>query len=107
MSTNPTSSLAALGAFLAECAETVIGPNVILAPMTASGHDDIVRQSFRRQVSLFAGPDSPFARRDGAMGWLEPLSPEMIVLEAACGAAHVSDSVASSAPHSVGVRPTP
>ena len=75
--------------------------------MTASGHDDIVRQSFRRQVSLFTGPDSPFARRDGAMGWLEPLSPEMIVLEVACGAAHVAESVASSVHQIVGVDLTP
>src|SRR3981081_4425917 len=75
--------------------------------MTASGHDDVVRQSFRQQIGLFSGPDSPFARREGAMGWLEPLDPEMIVLEVACGAAHVAETAASSVRQVVGVDLTP
>ena len=41
---------------------------------TGDSHDDVVRRSFERQVGLFSGPDSPFARRAaGTLAWLEPL----------------------------------
>src|SRR5436190_20896958 len=65
--------------------------------MSASGHDAIVRSSFEKQAGLFVGEDSPFARRPAsALAWLEPLDPEMIVLDVACGAAHAAEQ---AAPH--------
>jgi SAM-dependent methyltransferase len=71
--------------------------------VSSSDHNEAVRQSFRQQVGLFSGPDSPFARRDGALGWLEPLAPEMVALEVACGAAHAAETVAPSVRQVVGV----
>src|SRR5438445_8545032 len=59
-------------------------------PMT--DHDDVVRQSFTRQVDLFSGPDSPFVRRQTgtATERLEPLDAEMLALDVACGAGHAA-----------------
>jgi SAM-dependent methyltransferase len=71
--------------------------------MATNEHEDIVRQSFRTQVGMFSGPDSPYARREGALGWLEPLDPRMIALEVACGAAHVAEGVAASVRQVVGL----
>ena len=74
----------------------------------SSDHDDVVRKSFDRQVGLFSGPDSPFARRaDGALAWLEPLAADMLVLDVACGAGHVSEQVASHVRQVVGIDLTP
>ncbi len=71
-------------------------------------HDEIVRRSFERQVGLFSGPDSPFARRGtGALSWLEPLTSDMVVLDVACGAAHVAEDVAPHVRQVVGVDLTP
>src|SRR5205085_6929908 len=64
-------------------------------------------RSFRNQVGLFSGPESPFARREGSMGWLEPLRPEMIALEVACGAAHAAESAAPAVRQLVGIDLTP
>jgi SAM-dependent methyltransferase len=67
-------------------------------------HDDIVRSSFTRQVGLFSGPDSPFVRRPaGTLEQLEPLSSDMVVLDVACGAAHVSEVVAPAVRQVVGI----
>jgi ubiquinone/menaquinone biosynthesis C-methylase UbiE len=67
-------------------------------------HDDVVRESFTRQVELFTSPSSPFARRvEGALAWLEPLEPQMVVLEIACGAAHVAEQVAPHVRQVVGI----
>jgi ubiquinone/menaquinone biosynthesis C-methylase UbiE len=66
-------------------------------------HDHVVQRSFERQVGLFSGPDSPFAKRTGSMAWIEPLSPDMVVLDVACGAAHVADSVAPLVRQVVGI----
>jgi ubiquinone/menaquinone biosynthesis C-methylase UbiE len=71
-------------------------------------HDDVVRRSFERQVSLFTGPDSLFAPRPGStLGWLEPLDADMVVLEVACGAAHVAEQVAPEVRAVVGLDLTP
>lgn len=71
-------------------------------------HDDVVRRSFERQVSLFTGPDSPFAPRPGStLGWLEPLDGAMVVLEVACGAAHVAEQLAPAVRTVVGLDLTP
>jgi SAM-dependent methyltransferase len=71
-------------------------------------HRDTVRQSFRRQLGLFTGPDSPFARRsEGSLAWLEPLAPEMLVLEVACGASHVTETIAPRVRTVVGLDLTP
>jgi SAM-dependent methyltransferase len=79
----------------------------MIVPMTASHHDDVVRESFRRQVGLFSGPDSPFARREGSTGWIEPLAPSMVLLEVACGAAHVAETLAPAVRQIVGIDLTP
>ena len=59
-------------------------------------HDDTVRRSFRRQTGLFAGDDSPSPPSGDAVAdaWLGPLDPSMVVLDVACGAAHVAEEVA-------------
>ena len=65
------------------------------APDPHENHDEVVRRSFDRQVGLFSGPDSPFARRpEGALAWLEPLTDDMLVLDVACGAGHAAETVA-------------
>lgn len=69
-------------------------------------HDEVVRRSFERQVPLFTGPTSPFAQRadtPGPLAWIEPLSPDAIVLDVACGAAHASESIAPSVRQVVGL----
>jgi ubiquinone/menaquinone biosynthesis C-methylase UbiE len=74
----------------------------------AREHEEMVRRSFERQVPLFSGPDSPFARRaDGTLAWLEPLHSDMVVLDVACGAAHAAEPVASRVHQVVGVDLTP
>ena len=76
--------------------------------MTAQpDHDEVVRQSFEKQVGLFDGDDALFARRaDPAVSWLGPLSPDMIVLDVACGAGHVAETVAPYVRQVVGVDVT-
>jgi len=67
-------------------------------------HDDVVRDSFTRQVGLFSGPDSPFVRRPaGTVDQLAPLTAEMIVLDVACGAAHAAEVVAPYVRQVVGI----
>ena len=72
-----------------------------------SDHDRVIRQSFERQVGLFSGPDSIFAKRTGSNAWIEPLTPEMIVLDVACGAGHASESIAPLVRQVVGLDITP
>jgi SAM-dependent methyltransferase len=72
--------------------------------MQARDHDDVVRESFARQVPLFSGPDSPFApRAGGSLAWIEPLTADMVVLDVACGAAHAAEPVAPRVRQVVGV----
>jgi len=74
----------------------------------AHEHDAVVRQSFEKQAGLFVGEDSPFARRPAsALAWLEPLEPDMIVLDVACGAAHAAEQAAPRVRQVVGVDLTP
>src|SRR5438045_7592708 len=81
MSTRPMSETAKS---LAVRAETVTAPERTNQPMTPSGHDAVVRRSFEAQVGLFSGDDSPFARRaPSPLAWVEPLDPEMVVLDVA------------------------
>jgi ubiquinone/menaquinone biosynthesis C-methylase UbiE len=69
-----------------------------------SDHDDLVRSSFRRQVGLFSGPDSPFVRRPaGTVEQLEPLDEDMLVLDVCCGAAHAAEVVAPLVRQVVGI----
>jgi ubiquinone/menaquinone biosynthesis C-methylase UbiE len=76
--------------------------------MSTDEHDAVVRGSFERQVGLFTGDDSFFARRAAsAVAWLEPLDPQMIVLDVACGAAHVAEQVAPYVRQAVGLDLTP
>lgn len=68
----------------------------------------MVRESFERQVGLFVGQDSPFARRPAStLAWIEPLQPDMIVLDVACGASHVAEVVAPHVRQVVGLDLTP
>jgi len=72
--------------------------------MSASEHDAVVRSSFEKQTGLFTGDDALFARRSSsALAWLEPLDPEMIVLDVACGAAHAAEQVAPHVRQVVGL----
>ncbi len=72
--------------------------------MTPSGHDAVVRRSFEAQVGLFSGDDPPFARRaPSPLAWVEPLDPEMIVLDVATGAAHVPEQLAPHVREVIGV----
>jgi len=76
--------------------------------MTKQDHDNVVRKSFARQVGLFSGDDSPFARRPTtANSWLEPLEPAMIALDVACGAGHVAEQIAPHVRQVIGVDLTP
>jgi SAM-dependent methyltransferase len=70
-------------------------------------HQDLIRRSFRRQVDRFTGPDSPFATSPDAPTWVGPLAPDMLVLEVACGAAHVAEAVAPHVWQVVAVDLTP
>jgi ubiquinone/menaquinone biosynthesis C-methylase UbiE len=72
--------------------------------------DDAVRESFRQQTDLFDGDDSIFAiaaTRPAPTAWIEPLTPEMIVLDVACGAAHAAEIAAPYVRQVVGVDLTP
>jgi SAM-dependent methyltransferase len=76
--------------------------------MSASEHDAVVRSSFEKQVGIFAGDHSPFARRPHSpLAWLEPLAPDMIVLDVACGAGHVAEQAAPHVRQVVGLDLTP
>jgi ubiquinone/menaquinone biosynthesis C-methylase UbiE len=76
--------------------------------VVGSDHDQVVRRSFERQVPLFSGPDSPFARRPaGPLTWIEPLGSEMVVLDVACGAAHAAEQVAPQVRTVLGIDLTP
>jgi SAM-dependent methyltransferase len=76
--------------------------------MSRNAHDQLVRRSFESQVALFSGPDSPFARRpESTLAWLEPLDPEMRVLDVACGAGHGAEVAAPHVRLVVGIDLTP
>jgi SAM-dependent methyltransferase len=76
--------------------------------MSASEHDAVVRSSFEKQAAIFGGDHSPFARRPHSpLAWLEPLEPDMIVLDVACGAGHVAEQVAPNVRQVVGIDLTP
>jgi SAM-dependent methyltransferase len=72
--------------------------------MTEAEHDAITRHSFERQVGLFVGDDAPFARRpELPTAWVEPLDEDMLVLDVACGAAHVAEQIAPRVRQVVGI----
>src|SRR5918994_6886749 len=76
--------------------------------MSASEPDAAVRKSFEQQVGIFAGDHSPFAPRPHSpLAWLEPLEPHMIVLDVACGTAHVAEQAAPHVRQVVGIDLTP
>ncbi len=75
---------------------------------SAPDHNDITRRSFEQQVGVFTGSDSPFARRpESTLAWVEPLDEQMIVLDVACGAAHVAEALAPHVRQVVGIDLTP
>jgi SAM-dependent methyltransferase len=66
------------------------------------------RRSFERQASLFAGPGAVFGESFlSVQEWLEPLAPDWIALDVACGAAHVAQEVAPRVRQVVGIDLTP
>jgi len=72
--------------------------------------DDAVRESFRQQTDLFDGEDSVFAiaaTRPSPTAWIDPLTPDMLVLDVACGAAHAAELAAPHVRQVVGVDLTP
>jgi ubiquinone/menaquinone biosynthesis C-methylase UbiE len=76
--------------------------------VSAGDHDAVVRKSFEKQAALFTGERSPFAHRPAsATAWLDPLEPDMIVLDVACGAAHAGEQAAPHVRQVVGVDLTP
>ena len=76
--------------------------------MSTSEHDAVVRESFEKQAGLFVGDHSPFARRPASpLAWLEPLDPDMVVLDVACGAAHAAEQAAPHVRQVVGIDLTP
>jgi SAM-dependent methyltransferase len=89
---------------VADDAETTMASDCNSGAMSPDPHDEVVRRSFDRQVGLFSGPDSPFARRpEGALAWLEPLADDMLVLDVACGAGHAGETVAPRVREVVGI----
>src|SRR5262249_33169280 len=81
-----------------------------VTPDEATTHDDVVRTEFARQAAGF-GTAGIFAADPRLNAWvcrhLEPLTPDMLVLEVACGAAHQAEVVAGRVRHVVGVDLTP
>ncbi|HEV2993467.1 MAG TPA: methyltransferase domain-containing protein [Acidimicrobiia bacterium] len=76
--------------------------------MSTAEHDAVVRHSFEQQTGLFSGEGALFARRDwSALSWVEPLEPDMIVLDVACGAAHAAEQIAPHVRQVVGIDLTP
>jgi SAM-dependent methyltransferase len=66
------------------------------------------RRSFERQAGLFGGPCAVFGESFlSVQEWLEPLSPDWIALDVACGAAHVAQEVAPRVRQVVGIDLTP
>ena len=62
------------------------------------------RRSFERQAGLFDGPGAVFGESFlSVLEWLEPLSPDWIALDVACGAAHVAQEVAPRVRQVVGI----
>src|SRR6476661_5716682 len=75
-----------------------------------SEQDDAVRESFRQQTDLFDGDDSVFAiaaTRPAPTAWIDPLTPDMVVLDVACGAAHAAELAAPHVRQVVGIDLTP
>jgi ubiquinone/menaquinone biosynthesis C-methylase UbiE len=81
-----------------------------MARKDAMTHDEVVRTEFARQAEGF-GTAGIFAADPRLNGWvcrhLEPLTPDMIVLEVACGAAHQAQAVAERVRQVVGIDLTP
>lgn len=66
--------------------------------------ESVVRRSFERQAGLFSGANPIFAWSVFSLReWLEPLSPDWIALDVACGAAHVSEEIAPRVRQVVGI----
>jgi ubiquinone/menaquinone biosynthesis C-methylase UbiE len=78
--------------------------------MATNEQDEAVRQSFRQQTDMFDGDDSVFAiaaTRPAPTAWIDPLTPDMLVLDVACGAAHAAELAAPHVRQVVGVDLTP
>jgi ubiquinone/menaquinone biosynthesis C-methylase UbiE len=76
--------------------------------MSVTDHDEIVRRSFAGQTHLFRGHQALFARRaHSPTAWVDPLEPDMIVLDVACGAGHAAEIAAPHVRQVIGVDLTP
>ncbi|HVW43705.1 MAG TPA: methyltransferase domain-containing protein [Amycolatopsis sp.] len=66
--------------------------------------ESVTRRSFERQTGLFTGTGAIFSSAViSPLAWLEPLSPDWIALDVACGAGHVAETIASRVRQVVGV----
>jgi ubiquinone/menaquinone biosynthesis C-methylase UbiE len=66
--------------------------------------ESVVRRSFERQTALFSGANPVFGWSVlSPLEWLEPLSPDWIALDVACGAAHVAEELAPRVRQVVGI----
>jgi SAM-dependent methyltransferase len=76
--------------------------------MSPQAHNEVIRDSFTKQVGIFTGENSPFARRFASpLAWIEPLDADMIVLDVACGAGHAAEQAAEHVRQVVGIDLTP
>ena len=74
---------------------------------SAAGGAATIR-SFEQQAALFSGPGAVFGKSFlSVLEWLEPLSPDGIALDVACGAAHVAQEIAPRVRQVVGIDLTP
>jgi SAM-dependent methyltransferase len=75
--------------------------------VSEDGSESITRHSFERQTELFTGDDAPFAHTTPSPNaWIGTLEPDMLVLDVACGAAHVAEQIAPCVRQVVGVDVT-
>jgi len=75
--------------------------------VSEDGSESITRHSFERQTELFTGDHAPFAHTTPSPNaWIGALEPEMVVLDVACGAAHVAEQIAPYVRQVVGVDVT-
>lgn len=92
----------------AEPASQVSGPDDGVAAADRRTSQSGVRRSFEQQTALFEGPGAIFGWSViSLLEWLEPLSPDWIALDVACGAGHVAQEVAPRVRQVAGIDLTP
>jgi SAM-dependent methyltransferase len=86
----------------------VSGPDAGVAATDRQRSQSGVRRSFEQQTALFEGAGAIFGWSVlSPLEWLEPLSPDWIALDVACGAGHVAQEVAPRVRQVAGIDLTP